>query len=111
MPYVTNYNIQVGGGASLADCRSAASRVRSEFGVHVMALPHAEGSHEIGCNLQAGQGRDSPATSAVLQAVKEGLPQHARIIRSYVVGLTPDDALSRAITITGDERVREEVEK
>lgn len=109
MPYVTNFNIQVGGGASLADCRSAASRVRSEFGVQVMALPHAEGIYEIGCNLQAANGKDSPATSAVLQAVKDGLPSHARVSRSYVVGLTPADALSRATV--GDERVRGESEE
>jgi hypothetical protein len=96
MPYVTNFNIQVGGGASLEDCRSAASRVRTEFGVQVMALPHAEGSHEIGCNLQAAEGKDSPATSAVLQAVEDSLPAHAQVIRSYVVGLAPADALRRA---------------
>jgi len=96
MPYVTNFNIQVGGGASLADCRAAAARIRSEFGVQVMALPHAGETYEIGCNMQAAEGRDSPLTSAVLQAVVASLPQDALILRSYVVGLTPGDALARA---------------
>jgi hypothetical protein len=95
MTYVTNFNIQVER-ASLPECQAAASRIRSEFGVHVMALPHEEGTIEIGCNLQAAVGRDSPSPSSVLQVAGASLPHDARILKSYVVGLTPSEALSRA---------------
>ena len=94
MPYVTNYNIQVEA-ATLADCRVAAAAVREEFGVQVMALPHEEGTHEIGCNLQAARGRDSPPTRLVLEAVRASLPRGAQVAKEYVVGLTPGEALGR----------------
>jgi len=95
MTYVTNFNIQVVR-ASLDACRAAAAALRTEMGVQVMALPHEGESIEIGCNLQATAERDSPSPAAVLDLVRERLPDEAVISRSYVVGLTPADALERA---------------
>ena len=66
------------------------------MGVQVMALPHAEGSCEVGCNLQASQDRDSPALDDVLAFVSGRLPAGARVARSYVIGLTPGEALASA---------------
>lgn len=94
-PYVTNFNIQIES-ASLADCKSAAASLRAEMGVQVMALPHAEGCVEIGCNLQASEQRDSPARDAVLDFVTDRLPAEARVRHSYVIGLTPQEALAKA---------------
>jgi len=94
-PYVTNFNVVVDG-ASLAECKLAADAVRSSLGVQVMALPHADGMHEVGCNLQARDTVDSPPTEAVLRVVRDALPESGRIVRSYVVGLTPDEARRKA---------------
>ena len=90
-PYVTNFNIQVEN-SSLEACRSAAAALRTTFGVQVMALPHAEGTCEIGCNLQATQEHDCPARDAVLSFVIEALPAGARVRHSSVIGLSPDEA-------------------
>ena len=95
-PYVTNFNVQVGG-ASLSECREAARALRAELGVQVMALPHAGDTHEIGCNLQASAERDSPALAAVLETIGRSLPAGASVLRSYVIGLTPAQALERAL--------------
>ena len=94
-PYVTNFNVQVDG-ATLEGCKQAAAALRSEMGVQVMALPHAGGSHEIGCNLQAAEHEDSPNREAVLAFLRGKLPPSCDIPRAYVVGLTPDEARSRA---------------
>lgn len=94
-PYVTNFNIQVEA-ASLEECKSAASALRSEMGVQVMALPHEEGCIEIGCNLQASSDRDSPPRQEVLDLVSRRLPAAARVRRTYVIGLTPHEALTKA---------------
>lgn len=96
-PYVTNFNIQIVN-ASLEECRAAAAAVRSRFGVQVMALPHAGGSHEVGCNLQASDTVDSPDRQDVLDVVAKALPAAATIQRSYVIGLTPAEALAKAST-------------
>ena len=94
--YVTNFNIQVDG-ASLEECKAAASALRAALGVQVMALPHtSSGSCEIGCNLQASHDRDSPAHDAVLSVVASGLPAAASIRHHYVIGLTPAQALEKA---------------
>ena len=94
-PYVTNFNVQVDG-ATLEGCKQAAAALRSEMGVQVMALPHAGGSHEIGCNLQAAEHVDSPNREAVLAFLRGKLPPSCDIPRAYVVGLTPDEARSKA---------------
>jgi len=94
-PYVTNFNIQVEA-ASLADCKRAATALRSQMGVQVMALPHESGTCEIGCNLQASQTRPSQPRDAVLSLVESTLPTTARVRRSYVVGLTPAEAAAEA---------------
>jgi len=96
MPYVTNFNVRVAGEISLVECRSIASRVRTDCGVQVMALPYSEGTFEIGCNLQATENTESPSTSSVLLIVQSRLPPNARVVKSYVVGLTPAEALRRA---------------
>ena len=96
-PYVTNFNIQVEE-ATLAECRGAASALRREMGVQVMALPHeASGTVEIGCNLQASQQHGSPAREAVLALVASSLPARARVRKSYVIGLTPDEARGEGV--------------
>ena len=92
---VTNFNIQVEA-ASLADCKRAATALRSQMGVQVMALPHESGTCEIGCNLQASQTRPSQPRDAVLSLVESTLPTTARVRRSYVVGLTPGEAAAEA---------------
>lgn len=93
--YVTNFNIAIGG-ASLDACLLAASALRSQLGVQCMALPYDEISHEIGCNLQATLQADRPSRSAVLDAVSGALPEGASVLRSYVVGFTPEEALQEA---------------
>ena len=93
-PYVTNFNVAVRG-ASLDACRSAATALRDKFGVQVMALPHADELHEIGCNLQATEVRDSPDRDEILALIQASLPGEASIARSYVIGLTPGDALAK----------------
>ena len=95
MPYVTNFNMQIEG-ASLDACREAAKAMRGRFGVQVMALPHEVGTVEIGCNLQASVERDSPPPSSVQDFVAAQLPAQARFRNSYVVGLTPSEALQAA---------------
>lgn len=104
MTYVTNFNIQVQR-ASLAECRVAATSLRTEMGVQVMALPHEGDSVEIGCNLQAKGDCPSPSIAAVLDVVRRNLPAHAVISRSYVVGLTPTDALDRAALVSPQEQL------
>jgi len=99
-PYVTNFNIQIED-ASLADCKVAAAALRTAMGVQVMALPHAEGCIEIGCNLQATQDRDSPCCDAVLSFVTDRLPNQSRVRHSYVIGLTPNEALTMAQGLQG----------
>lgn len=96
MPYVTNFNLQVEG-ASLSECKAAAAALREHLGVQVMALPHAEGRVEIGCNLQATRELPSQSREAVLALVEAQLPQAARVSHAYVVGLTPEDAKQTAI--------------
>lgn len=94
--YVTNFNIRIAG-VALDACKEAAARVRSQFGVQVMALPHSEATVEIGCNLQATLIRDSPPTQQVLQFVQQLMPMEARDrMRSYVVGYTPGEAMRLA---------------
>jgi glutamate formiminotransferase len=96
-PYVTNFNIQVEE-ATLDECRGAAGALRREMGVQVMALPHeASGTVEIGCNLQASQQHGSPAREAVLALVASSLPARARVRKSYVIGLTPDEARGKGV--------------
>ena len=92
--YVTNFNIQITQG-SLEACKHAAARLRSELGVQVMALPHSEGTIEIGCNLQATHDTDSPSTKCILDFIRPLLPG-AQVLRSYVVGCTPSEALRRS---------------
>ena len=70
--------------------------LRSTKGVQVMALPHSTDIVEIGCNLQATQTSASPPTSSILNCIAQHLPASAEIRHSYVVGLTPHDALSIA---------------
>ena len=97
MPYVTNFNVRVGG-ASLAECRAAAAALRSQMSVQVMALPYGEpeaGAHEIGCNLQATSSADTPTTAAVLELIASRLPSHASVLQSYVIGMMPADARAR----------------
>ena len=68
------------------------------MGVQVMALPHeASGTVEIGCNLQASQQHGSPAREAVLALVASSLPARARVRKSYVIGLTPDEARGEGV--------------
>jgi len=90
-PYVTNFNICVAN-ATLEACREVASALRSSMGVQVMALPHAEGTAEIGCNLQANETHDSPNRKDVLDFVASRLPAGHTVPRAYVVGLTPGEA-------------------
>ena len=92
--YVTNFNIQITQ-VSLEACKHAAARLRSELGVQVMALPHSEGTIEIGCNLQATHDTDSPSTKCILDFIRPLLPG-AQVLRSYVVGCTPSEALRRS---------------
>ncbi len=94
-PYVTNFNITVSG-ASLAVCKSAASLLRAEMRVQVMALPHEHGTVEIGCNLQATECSPCPPIDRILQFVARSLPSDAVVERSYVVGLAPSQALQIA---------------
>lgn len=94
-PYVTNFNICISN-ATLEECRTAATAVRAAFGVQVMALPHAGGTHEVGCNLQASATADSPDRQAVLDVVAAALPDAALVERSYVIGLTPAEAKAKA---------------
>jgi hypothetical protein len=62
-----------------------------------MALPHdSSGTCEIGCNLQAQSQRSSPSQEAVLSIVSGSLPSRASIRHSYVIGLTPAQALGSA---------------
>jgi glutamate formiminotransferase len=89
--YVTNFNMRICG-VPLEECKRAASRVRSEFRVQVMALQHSEAAVEIGCNLQATQDRDSPTAQHVLGFVRQLLPAEAELMQSYVVGHTPSEA-------------------
>ena len=104
-PYVTNYNVAVE--CSLEAGRAAARAVRARFGVQVMALPHAEGLVEVGCNLQAGGDRDSPAVGDVLACIESGLPSACNVRKAYVIGLAPGDALARAV----DALAREPAER
>lgn len=91
-PYVTNFNIQVEG-ASLTACRAITKSLRTEMGVQVMTLPHeSSGTIEIGCNLQATQEVDSPPIDHVQNFVGQRLPTKSRIHKSYVIGLTPEEA-------------------
>jgi glutamate formiminotransferase len=94
-PYVTNFNIQVSG-SSLDACKRTAAKLRSEMRVQVMALPHAGDRIEIGCNLQATETEPCQSTESVLKFVTDLLPEEACVLRAYVVGLTPEDALRRA---------------
>jgi glutamate formiminotransferase len=96
-PYVTNFNIQVSC-ASMGACKQIASKLRSEMRVQVMALPHAGDTIEIGCNLQATQTEPCQSTESVLKFVTDLLPEGSSVLRAYVVGLTPEDALQRAKT-------------
>ena len=94
-PYVTNYNVSIDG--DLRAGRAAAAAVRARFGVQVMALPHAEGLVEVGCNLQAGGDRDSPAVGDVRACIEASLPPSCSVRKAYVIGLAPGDALARAV--------------
>ena len=94
-PYVTNYNVAIDG--SLEAGRAAAAAVRARFGVQVMALPHAEGLVEVGCNLQAGGARDSPAVGDVRACIEASLPPSCSVRKAYVIGLAPGHALARAV--------------
>lgn len=94
-PYVTNFNICVAN-APLEACREVATALRSAMGVQVMALPHAEGTAEIGCNLQATDTRDSPCCDEVLEFVTSRLPAGHTVPRAYVIGLTPGAARKTA---------------
>ena len=100
--YVTNFNVCVEG-ASLEQCKAAAAALRSKHGVQVMALPHEGETIEIGCNLQASDTVDSPSREAVLSCLRESLPESAGIPKSYVIGLTPDDARQK-----GEEQLRQQ---
>ena len=100
-PYVTNFNICVAN-ASLEACREVASALRSSMGVQVMALPHAEGTAEIGCNLQASETRDSPCREHVLDFVASRLPAGHTVPRAYVIGLTPGEARRMAEEILAE---------
>jgi glutamate formiminotransferase len=94
-PYVTNFNVCVAN-ASLEACRAAATVLRNSMGVQVMALPHAEGTVEIGCNLQARDDADSPDREGILNCIVGALPAESSIVRSYVIGLTPGEANEKA---------------
>lgn len=98
MPYVTNFNVQVEG-ATLEQCRAAASALRREHGVQLMALPHEGGSCELGCNLQASASAPAPRRAAILESIARALPAGARVLRSYVVGLTPGEARARGVEL------------
>ena len=104
-PYVTNYNVAID--CSLEAGRAAARAVRARFGVQVMALPHADGLVEVGCNLQAGGDRDSPAVGEVLACIEGSLPPACSVRKAYVIGLAPGDALARAV----DALAREPAER
>ena len=94
MPYVTNFNLQVAG-ATIDEGRAAASALRKELGVQVMALPYGDdGVVEVGCNLQATAAMPSQPTDAVLECVRASLPAGASIAHSYVVGMRPAEALA-----------------
>jgi hypothetical protein len=114
--YVTNFNMQLSR-VSLDVCKQAATRLRRDFGVQVcdcgtsarsiatrqsniptqvMALPYGEDAIEIGCNLQATHDNDSTSTESVLNRVLELLPPTAQLLRAYVVGCTPSEALQLA---------------
>lgn len=62
-----------------------------------MALEHARGLIEIGCNLQASTARDSPGMEAVLQLVRANLPARASVSKAYVIGLTSAAAIEKAL--------------
>ena len=94
MPYVTNFNVQIRG-ADLGACRSIALELRKSMGLQLMALPHADDSIEIGCNLQATAAHGSPGICKVLSSMQQLLPSGASIARSYVIGLTPSECLDR----------------
>lgn len=102
MPYVTNYNVQVAG-ASLGQCRAAASALRAAHGVQLMALDHA-GGMELGFNLQATEHADSPDPDKVLGWAVAELPDCARVRRAYVVGLAPGEARALAVRQLGMRR-------
>ena len=104
-PYVTNYNVAIDGDVKAG--RAAAAAVRARFGVQVMALPHADGLVEVGCNLQAGGDRDSPAVGEVLACIEASLPPACNVRKAYVIGLAPADALARAV----DALAREPAER
>ena len=104
-PYVTNYNVAIDGDVKAG--RAAAAAVRARFGVQVMALPHADGLVEVGCNLQAGGDRNSPAVGDVLACIESGLPSACNVRKAYVIGLAPNDALARAV----DALAREPAER
>ena len=104
-PYVTNYNVAIDGDVKAG--RAAAAAVRARFGVQVMALPHAEGLVEVGCNLQAGGARDSPAVGDVQACIEASLPPSCSVRKAYVIGLAPADALARAV----DALAREPAER
>jgi hypothetical protein len=111
-PYVTNFNMQLSR-VSLEECSQAATRLRRDFGVQVrdcrtsarsrsnipaqvMALHYGEDAIEIGCNLQATHDNDSTSTESVLNHVLQLLPPSAQLLRAYVVGCTPSEALRLA---------------
>jgi len=62
----------------------------------VIALPYGEDAIEIGCNLQATHDNDSTSTESVLNHVLQLLPPSAQLLRAYVVGCTPSEALRLA---------------
>jgi hypothetical protein len=115
-PYVTNFNMQLSRvslevcsqavmrlrrdfGVQVRDCRTSArgiAAIRSDIPTQVMALPYAEDAIEIGCNLQATHDSDSTSTESVLNHVLQLLPPSARLLRAYVVGCTPGEALRLA---------------
>ena len=97
--YVTNFNIQISR-CTLDECKRVAAQLRSVLGVHVLALPHDGGQIEIGCNIQATETSDCVSTDLVLRSVQQLLPAEAILTRSYVVGLTPSEALRAAERIT-----------
>jgi glutamate formiminotransferase len=97
--YVTNFNIQISG-CTLDECRRVAGHLRSALGIHVLALPHDGAQVEIGCNIQATETNDCISTELVLRTVQQLLPPEAILTRSYIVGLTPSQALSAAEQIT-----------
>ena len=100
-PYVTNFNVVVNG-ASLELCKETANSVRNAFGVQIMALPHING-HEIGCNLQASNDHCSPDRDEIVQYIRASLPENVSIERSYVVGLTVDEAIEKSKLLLLDD--------